>query len=203
MLQDYRLFGVLDYRGICLKETSIKKEDFRYQNFKLKWKTNLRLKALVYVFFTQSIFSYIIALPIILTNLLPNKAFDTLSIILVSIGIVVFFIGFIFEVLADHSLARFKADPSNKGKIMQKNVWKLSRHPNYFGESSLWWGIGIASLGTMNLMSFAGLASPLIMTYLLLYVTGVPLLEKKYKDNIAYQAYANKTSIFFPRLPKK
>lgn len=180
-----------------------KEEDFRYQNFRKKWKTHVKLKALLYVFLTQSIFSYIIALPIILTNLISNKTFDMVSIILVSLGALIFFIGFIFEVLADHSLQRFKKDPSNKGKIMQKNVWKFSRHPNYFGEATLWWGIGIATLGTMNIISFIGLISPLIITYLLLYVTGVPLLEKKYKTNLAYQAYASKTSIFFPLPPKK
>ena len=155
-----------------------KEEDFRYQNFRKKWKTHVKLKALLYVFLTQSIFSYIIALPIILTNLISNKTFDIVSIILISLGSMIFFIGFIFEVLADHSLQRFKKDHSNKGKIMQKNVWKFSRHPNYFGEATLWWGIGIATLGTMNIISFIGLISPLIITYLLLYVTGVPFLFK-------------------------
>jgi steroid 5-alpha reductase family enzyme len=180
-----------------------KPEDFRYQNFKRKWGTNLRLKALVYVFLTQSVFSYIIGLPIILTNTLNNESFGIFSIVLATFGTIIFFIGFVFEVLADHSLAKFKKDPNNKGKIMQKNVWKLSRHPNYFGEATIWWGITIVSLATLNPYNLIGLVSPIIITYLLLFVTGVPLLEQKYKDNLAYQAYAKRTPIFFPMCPKK
>src|SRR5690554_4574358 len=189
--------------GYLFKRNFNKPEDFRYQNFKTKWRTNLRLKALIYVFLTQSVFSYIIAIPIILTNLIPNETFGTTSIIVASIGILLFFIGFVFEVLADHSLAKFKSDPNNKGKIMKKNVWRVSRHPNYFGEATLWWGIGIASIASMNLYSLIGLISPLIMTYLLVFVSGIPLLEKKYKDNKDYQVYAKQTSIFFPMPPKK
>lgn len=180
-----------------------KPEDFRYQNFKRKWSTNLRLKALVYVFLTQSVFSYIIGLPIILTNTLNNEVFGIYSIVLATFGTIIFFIGFVFEVLADHSLAKFKKDPNNKEKIMQKNVWKLSRHPNYFGEATIWWGITIVSLATLNPLNLIGLVSPIIITYLLLFVTGVPLLERKYKDNMAYQAYAKRTPIFFPMCPKK
>lgn len=180
-----------------------KPEDFRYQNFKRKWQTNLRLKALVYVFLNQSVFSYIIGLPIILTNVLNNEVFGIFSIVLATFGTITFVIGFVFEVLADHSLAKFKKDPKNKGKIMQKNVWKLSRHPNYFGEATIWWGITIVSLATLNPINLIGLVSPIIITYLLLFVTGVPLLEQKYKDNLAYQAYAKRTPIFFPMCPKK
>lgn len=180
-----------------------KEEDFRYKKFRIKWQKQERIKSLVYIFILQSVISYVIALPIILTNLIANKDFGIESILLVSIGGLIFFIGFIFEVLADHSLQRFKKDPNNKGKIMQKNVWKYSRHPNYFGEVTLWWGIGIASLATMNPLIFIGLVSPIIVTCLLRFITGVPLLEKKYKDNLAYQEYASKTSIFFPLPPKK
>lgn len=180
-----------------------KTEDFRYQNLRKKWKTHIKLKSLLYVFITQSIVSYGIAIPIILTNLIKNKPFHLISTVFISIGGMLFILGYIFEVLADTSLSKFKKDPNNKGKIMQKNVWKYSRHPNYFGEAALWWGMGIVSLATLNVVSFIGLLSPLVMTYLLLFITGVPLLEKKYKDNPLYQAYAAKTSIFLPRRPKK
>src|SRR5690554_1894277 len=180
-----------------------KEEDFRYKKFRIKWQKQERIKSLVYIFILQSVISYVIALPIILTNLIANKDFGIESILLVSIGGLIFFIGFIFEVLADHSLQRFKKDPNNKGKIMQKNVWKYSRHPNYFGEVTLWWGLGMIGLSTMNMISFIGLIGPAVITYLILNITGIPLLEKRYKDHVAYQTYAKKTSRFFPMIPKK
>ncbi len=180
-----------------------KKEDFRYVSMKNRWKTKIALKSFLYVFVLQSLLSYLIATPILLTHLFPNTVFDLFNIIVLSIGVVFFMIGFIFEVLADSSLSKFKKDPANKGKILDKNVWKYSRHPNYFGEATLWWGIGITSLATFNLIGLLGLVGPLLITLLLLFVSGVPLLEKHYKDNALYQAYAKKTSIFIPLPVKK
>src|SRR5690554_1710042 len=116
-----------------------KKEDYRYTNMKIRWKTSIKVKSYFYIFFMQSIINFVIALPIILTNLNPESTLNMINISLISVGIVVFLLGFIFEVLADHSLQRFKKDPKNKGQIMQSNVWKYSRHPNYFGESMIWW----------------------------------------------------------------
>lgn len=180
-----------------------KKEDYRYQSMKSKWKRNLQIQSFLKVFLLQSIINYIVALPIILTNFLEHESKGNLSLFLMTIGSILFIVGFTFEVLADHSLASFKKDPNNKGKIMQKNVWKYSRHPNYFGEVTLWWGIGIISLSTMNMISFIGLIGPAVITYSILNITGIPLLEKRYKDHVAYQTYAKKTSRFFPRIPKK
>lgn len=180
-----------------------KKEDFRYQKMRAAWQTNLAVKAFLKVFLLQSILSYIIATPIILTHLFYGTTFDVLSIILLGVGVLLFTVGFIFEVLADSSLSKFKKDPSNKGKILDQNVWKYSRHPNYFGEATLWWGMGIASLATLNVIGLLGLIGPILITLLLLFVSGVPLLEKHYKDNALYQAYAKKTSIFIPLPVKK
>ncbi len=189
--------------GYLFKRNFNKSEDYRYQNMKTKWKTNIRIKSFFKVYMLQAILNYLVALPIILTNLLQHEPQDNISLLLITIGTFLFAIGFTFEVLADHSLAHFKKEPQNKGKVMQKNVWKYSRHPNYFGEVTLWWGIGMISLSTMRMVSFLGLIGPLIMTISLLYITGIPLLENRYKDNLEYQAYAQKTSRFFPMIPKK
>lgn len=175
-----------------------KEEDFRYQAMRKKWKTKLKTKAFFKVFLTQSIFSYIISLPIILTNLYSEKLNSWYHWVLFGLGIAIFIFGFIFEVLADRSLKVFKKDPNNKGKILQTGVWSLSRHPNYFGEATLWWGIGLLSISSFIPILFLGLISPLIMTILLRFVTGVPLLENKYKGNEAFEEYKKKTPIFIP-----
>ncbi|VEU82692.1 DUF1295 domain-containing protein [Acholeplasma hippikon] len=180
-----------------------KEEDFRYQDMRKKWKTNIMLKAFFKVFVTQSIFSYIISLPIILMNLYSNKINTWYHGLILGLGILVFLIGFIFEVLADRQLRNFKKDPKNKGKILKTGVWNLSRHPNYFGEATLWWGIGIISVSSLTSIPFFGLVSPLIMTVLLRFVTGVPLLEKRYIGNLDFEAYKKETPIFVPFLKKR
>ena len=86
---------------------------------------------------------------------------------------------------------------------MKQGLWKYTRHPNYFGEATMWWGIFLVSLSITGPIGIIGIISPITITYLLLFVSGVPLLEKHYKDNQEFQAYAKVTSIFFPLPPKK
>jgi hypothetical protein len=96
-----------------------------------------------------------------------------------------------------------KQDKNNKGKILTTGLWKYTRHPNYFGEALMWWAVFIVSLSTLNPIMLLGFVGPLFINYLLVNVSGVPLLEKKYKDNVEFQAYAKVTSRFIPRLPRK
>ena len=178
-----------------------KPEDFRYVDMRNKWKTKIALKAYLYVFMLQMSFLYIIALPIQFAHL---WSFDqTNGWMLVTIGLLLWLIGFYFEAVGDHQLKVFKKNPSNKGQIIQSGLWRYTRHPNYFGEAVMWWGVWVISLGSWSPLAFLGLISPLFITYLLVFVSGVPMLERKYKDNPLYQAYAEKTSMFFPRIPKK
>jgi steroid 5-alpha reductase family enzyme len=128
---------------------------------------------------------------------------EPLEFVILGIGILLWIVGFYFEAVGDAQLKTFKKDPANKGKIMQSGLWKYTRHPNYFGEALMWWSVWIVSIATLELLSFIGFVGPLLITLLLLFVSGVPLLEKKYKDNKDFQAYAKKTSIFFPLPPKK
>jgi steroid 5-alpha reductase family enzyme len=118
------------------------------------------------------------------------------------IGLIVWIFGFIFESVADYQLKKFleKRKKSDK-KIMDEGLWKYSRHPNYFGEVTMWWGLFFISIITE--MWLLTIISPITITYLILKVSGIPLLEKKYKNDTEFKKYAKKTSIFFPLPPKK
>jgi steroid 5-alpha reductase family enzyme len=116
-------------------------------------------------------------------------------------GALLWVIGFLFEAVGDYQLARFKANPENKGKIMQSGLWKYTRHPNYFGESVMWWGIWIIALNVDY--GWTAVVSPVVITLLLLKVSGVSLLEKHYSDNPKYRDYARRTNAFIPWFPGK
>ena len=146
----------------------------------------------------QIILIGLVSLPIqILT--IQSEAIDLNFITL--IGVIVTFAGIIIESIADLQMSKFKAIPNNKGKLMDKGLWKFSRHPNYFGDSLFWWGIFIFSYSyTSNLLV---VISPIIMTYFLMKVSGVTLLERqlRYKKE-GYEEYINNTSSFI-LMPKK
>ena len=94
----------------------------------------------------------------------------------------------------------FKKNPENKGKILTTGLWKYTRHPNYFGEALMWWSIWIISINFFHpIQTFISILSPITLTWLLTKVSGVPMLESKYKDNIVYQDYIKNTSAFFPK----
>jgi len=180
-----------------------KAEDYRYVAMKTRWKTHIRFKALVYVFLLQGLLLYIISLPIQLANYQSLQLNQPLHYIIYSLGVILWIIGFIFEALGDSQLKKFKKNPEHKGQLMTKGLWSWTRHPNYFGESLMWWSIGIISISLLTSLSWIGLVGPLLITLLLLFVSGVPLLEKKYKDREDFKVYAQKTSKFFPLPPKK
>ena len=192
----FRLFFYLGIRNWS------KPEDFRYVDMKRRWKTNLKLKAFFYVFMLQMSFLFVIALPIMVVNLSVVETLSTLQWVVLAVGILLWLIGFYFEAVGDHQLKVFKSNPSNKGKILMTGVWKYTRHPNYFGEALMWWAVWVVALSSGNAWVWATIVGPAFINYLLVFVSGVPLLEKKYKNNEAYQAYAKVTSIFIP-LPKK
>ena len=160
-----------------------KKEDYRYEQFK----KNPYFK----VFITQGFFMWLICSPILLSS---NKL-NLLNLV----GILIWIIGFYFEATADKQLKEFIKNPKNKGKIMQNGLWSYSRHPNYFGEVTMWWGIWLLNFSS-NLWSIIG---PLTITFLILFVSGVPLLEKKYAGRADFEAYKKRTSVFFPLPPKR
>lgn len=172
-----------------------KPEDFRYLNWRRQWK-NFYVRSFLQVFLLQGLFLYIIALPIIFINTNGPHNFSGLF----YVGIFIWLTGFLFESIADYQLKKFKSNSSNKGKIITSGLWKFSRHPNYFGEVVLWWGIFMITLSVEN--GLYTIVGPLLITYLIVFVSGVPMLEEKYKNNADFIAYKKRTSAFIPLPPK-
>ncbi|MGB9765798.1 MAG: DUF1295 domain-containing protein [Candidatus Saccharicenans sp.] len=172
-------------------------EDYRYAAWRQNWGKNFALRSYFQIFLLQGIFMFLIILP----GLLIIKSQVTAWSLLDSIGLLIWIMGFLFEAKADEQLKKFKQNPENKGKIMRTGLWRYSRHPNYFGESVMWWGIFILGLNAPS--GWIGVISPLTITFLLLKVSGIPLLEKKYQGNPEFEAYKTATSAFFPWPPKK
>ncbi|EFR91692.1 steroid 5-alpha reductase family protein, partial [Listeria innocua FSL S4-378] len=140
---------------------------------------------------------FIIALPITHTFANESAEFTWWQIA----GIVIWIIGFVFEVGGDLQLENFKKNPANKGKLLTTGFWSVTRHPNYFGEALSWWGVFLVAFTQITDLWL--ITSPIVITLLLLFVSGVPLLEKKYQDREDFQNYAKKTSKFFPFIGKK
>jgi len=116
-------------------------------------------------------------------------------------GILIWIIGFMFEAGGDFQLTRFKSDPNNKGKVLNTGFWKYTRHPNYFGDATVWWAFGLFSVAAGD---YLPLMSSLLMTLLIVKVSGVSMLEKILKNTKPqYKDYVEKTPAFFPWFPKK
>jgi steroid 5-alpha reductase family enzyme len=170
-------------------------EDQRYQTIRRNNEPNFVFKSLYIVFGLQAMLAWIISLPL-LAAIHGNAALGPLDIA----GIGLWVVGMVFETLGDTQLARFKADPKNKGKVMDRGLWRYTRHPNYFGEACLWWGYFLIALSAGGWWS---VVSPLLMTLLLLKVSGVALLEKTITERRpAYREYIARTPAFFPGLPR-
>ena len=168
-----------------------KGEDWRYVQMRKHWGQQQMIKAYFRVFLLQGFFMYIIALPLI-----ENDTPTHLGILQI-IGLILWLIGFLWESIADWQLFVFKKDAKNKGKLMTTGLWGYSRHPNYFGEIVLWWGIYICILP--NSLWWLTIISPITITWLLTKISGVPMLEKKYKNNVEYQAYIKSTNSLIPK----
>ncbi|MFW6309000.1 MAG: DUF1295 domain-containing protein [bacterium] len=174
-----------------------KPEDFRYRKWRREWKY-FHLRSFFQIFLLQGFLLYIIVYPAVKVLTLNSTGLNFWS----YLGIFVWAAGFLMEVLADRQLKIFllkKQANQTENKIIQSGLWKYSRHPNYFGESLIWWGIFILSYSLGGGLST--IISPILITYLLLYVSGVPLLEKHFADNPEYQEYKKRTSKFVPWFP--
>ncbi len=174
-----------------------KPEDYRYANWRQKWGRHFVWRSYFQIFLLQGFFMLVILTPALLVL---NSRTDRLN-FLDFIGLVIWLTGFFFEVVADAQLRQFRKNPENRGRIITTGLWKYSRHPNYFGESVMWWGIFIIGLNAG--WGWLGIISPLTITLLLTRVSGVPLLEKKYRGNPEFEAYKNRTSAFFPWPPRR
>lgn len=172
-------------------------EDFRYRAWREKWGSSFVARSFFQIYLLQGFLLTVVALPILLINTQVGPAFAVID----YLGVLVWCAGFFFESVGDFELDRFLASPKNKGKIFTDGLWKYSRHPNYFGETLMWFGIGILALSVPN--GFWGLLSPLLILFLLLAVSGIPMLERRWSGNLEFEAYKRKTSAFIPRRPKE
>ena len=173
-----------------------KPEDFRYKKWRDEWGKYFVLRSYLQVYLLQGFFMWIISLPIIVVSMAQNQPISPF----VLIGCIIWLIGFVFESIGDYQLVLFIKHKQNKSDIMQTGLWKYTRHPNYFGEVLVWWGIFIMVLPLEY--GIWTIISPITISFLLLYVSGIPMLEAKYKDHQAFQDYKKRTSAFFPMLPK-
>jgi steroid 5-alpha reductase family enzyme len=154
--------------------------------------------------FLQAITIWIVLLPI--TVVLSMRSALSVS-ALTWVGAAVWGLGFVIETAADAQKYKFRNDPSNKGKWIDRGLWRLSRHPNYFGEMLCWWGLFLIASPYLEGMLMLSIFSPIFITFMLLFVTGVPTVEKKaeekYGDNPEFLVYKNRTSLLVPLPPKK
>jgi steroid 5-alpha reductase family enzyme len=173
-----------------------KPEDFRYQKWRRESGSRWWWKSLFQVFLLQGLLLWIISAPLLAAQVGSRPSGLTL---LDYLGAAVWLKGFVFETAGDLQLARFKADPGNKGRVMDRGVWRYTRHPNYFGDAAQWWGfylIAAAGGGWWTIFS------PILMTLLLLRVSGVALLEQTLETRPGYKEYVRRTSAFIPWLPR-
>ena len=170
-------------------------EDARYAAMRAAHGERFRWLSLATVFWLQAVLLWIVSLPVLgaVVGSAPLGAWD-------AAGTAVFAAGFLTEAAADAQLTRFRSDPANRGKVLDRGLWRYSRHPNYFGDALLWWGLWLVAVGAEAAWTVAG---PALMTFLLVKVSGVTLLERSLsKGRPEYADYVRRTSAFVPWLPR-
>lgn len=176
-----------------------KEEDFRYKKWREEWGKWVIPRSFFQIFMLQGLIIVIISTPVLLLNVLDIAQWTGQP--LFFIGVALWAVGFIFEALGDAQLDSFIRKPENRGLIMNTGLWRYTRHPNYFGEALMWWSLWIIAISVG--VSVYTVLSPLLITFLLLKVSGIPLLEKRWAGDPAYEEYKRKTSVFIPWFVKK
>ncbi len=173
-----------------------KPEDFRYANFRKEWGKSFLLRAYFQLFLFQGVIMVLISIPFIYIN----KIAGVKNMYLVISGILIWLFGFYFEAVGDFQLKKFIEDKNNKGKLMTSGLYKYTRHPNYFGEAIIWWGIFTIGLGCG--VSWHSIISPITITLIIRFVSGVPMLEKNLKNKPGFDEYKRGTNAFIPWFPR-
>ena len=172
-------------------------EDARYVELRKKWKGDVRINTYLRVYLTQAALALLICVPVIHINLFSSNGITLFA----WLGVLVWVVGFWFEVTGDKQLRDFVGKPENKGKLMTTGLWKYSRHPNYFGVLTQWWGIFIICLTTP--FGLVGIIGPVLLSYLILFVSGIPLNEKRFDGRDGWKEYQARTSALIPLPPRK
>jgi steroid 5-alpha reductase family enzyme len=175
-----------------------KGEDFRYRKFRADFgEHRYWWYSFFSVFLLQGVLMWLISAPLLGAQFYPADSLGILD----YAGAVIWAIGFVFEAGGDMQLARFKADPTNKGKVLDTGFWRYTRHPNYFGDVAVWFGYGLICVSAGSYLPVLG---TILMTALIIKVSGVALLEKSLSTSKpGYQEYIRRTSAFIPWFPKK
>lgn len=173
-------------------------EDPRYATWRKEHGSAWPLRSLITVFLFQAVLCWIVSLPLQAAITAPGPARPTL---LDAVGAALWLMGFCWEAVADYQLLRFKRDPANRGRILVSGLWSWSRHPNYFGEVTLWWGFYLIAAATPG--GWLTVVGPLLITFLLLRVSGVTMTEKLMEGRPEWRAYAQATPAFWPRPPRR
>jgi steroid 5-alpha reductase family enzyme len=169
-----------------------KGEDFRYQAFRLRWGARYWIVSLFTVFLLQALLLWIVSLPV---QVAMGAGGDPGPLAIA--GVAVWVAGLFFETVGDLQLTRFKRNPANRGKVMDGGLWGLTRHPNYFGDFTVWWGHFLVAVAAWDMVWT--IVGPLVMSFLLLRVSGVTLLEKSLtRTRPGYAEYAARVNAFFP-----
>lgn len=189
------LWGVRLFYHIFKRNVG-KPEDFRYANWRREWGKWVIPRAFLQVYMLQGLFMFTIGFPIVLIHERTGVGLNLMTVL----GVVIWVIGYFFEVVGDAQLAAFKKEPKNKGRLITSGLWRYTRHPNYFGEATMWWGIWLIGLSVG--VAWWSIISPVAITYLLRFVSGVPMLEKAMAKRPGFEAYAAKTNAFIPWFTK-
>ena len=171
-----------------------KKEDYRYKQWREDWGKWFYIRSFLQVYVLQTVLMLVIALPLIYVSVLDVKKFNWLSLL----GAVIWFVGFYWQAVGDYQKGQFKKDSKNKGKLMTEGLWSKSRHPNYFGEILMWWGVWLVLVPYP--FGWIAVISPITITYLLLKVSGVPMLEAKQRKHPDFKEYSQSVPPVFPKL---
>lgn len=175
------------------RRNAAKPEDARYRAWRKAWGEHVLVRSFLQVFVLQSVLMAVVALPVWVVNTGESTPLGWAGLA----GAAIWLFGFIYESVADRQLGRFLSDPRNKGKVLDTGLWGRSRHPNYFGEVVLWWGLGLMALPTP--WGWVGLVGPLVISILILRVSGVPMLERKMESDPKYAEYLETTPVFWPK----
>jgi steroid 5-alpha reductase family enzyme len=174
-------------------------EDGRYQAMRRRHGDRFGIVSLRTVFAFQGVLMLVVALPVVVAQSTIGSPIGALDVA----GIALFACGLAFEAIGDVQLTRFKADPANAGLVMDRGLWAWTRHPNYFGDFLVWWAIFATAAGSALPWPLVAAVGPAVMAFLLMRVSGVPILERRMqRSRPGYAEYAKRTSSFFPRPPR-
>lgn len=173
-----------------------KPEDYRYAAMRRHWGPRFAFVSFATVFLLQAVVQWTVSVPVQAVQMSPGAPLGVLD----YVGCAVFAVGLFFEAVGDYQLSAFKADPSNEGRVMDRGLWAWTRHPNYFGDFTVWWGLGLIAVAGGAWWALVG---PAVMSVFLMRISGAALLEKGLrKSKPKYAEYEARTSAFFPWPPK-